>query len=177
MKNDPEFAAKVNAYLALEDVPPYHGETEVLHFLELLRDKIGFDAVAAKVTNPLKNRKIAAYYGCLLLRPSKVMRMDDPENPQIVEDLVKALGGEAVYFPARNTCCGGYVTLEDPESAKKKSNAVSASAKNHGADAIVTACPLCRYNLEKNGSELPVIYFTELVAEAFGLKEDGNGNK
>ena len=62
--------------------------------------------------------------------------------------------------------------VEDAESAKKKSTGVVSSAKNHGADMIVTACPLCKYNLVKNGSELPVIYFTELLAEALGVKED-----
>ena len=113
----------------------------------------------------------------MLLRPGKVMGFDDPENPQIMEDFIKALGADAVIYPSRNECCGGYVALEDAESARKKSNKVSESAKNHGADMIVTACPLCKYNLVKNGSELPVIYFTELLAEALGVKEDGGDDE
>ena len=100
--------------------------------------------------------------------------MDDPENPQIIEDLIRALGGEPVIYPARNECCGGYVAMEDAESAKKKSASVWESAKNHGAEMIITACPLCRYNLIKNGSTLPVVYFTELLAEALGVKEDSD---
>lgn len=100
--------------------------------------------------------------------------MDDVENPRIMEDFIRALGAEPVIYPARNECCGGYVALEDPASAKKKSNAVAHSAANHGAEAIVTACPLCKYNLVKNGSELPVVYFTELLAEALGVKEDAD---
>lgn len=173
IKNDGDFTLRMNNYLAQDKEPssPYNGETKVLHFLELLRDEIGFDKVAEAVKKPLTGKKIAAYYGCLLLRPSKAMEMDNPENPKIIEDLIRALGGEAVIYPARNECCGGYVALEDELSAKKKSNSVVASAKNHGADMILTACPLCRYNLIKNGSELPVVYFTELLAEALGLKE------
>lgn len=167
---DPEFAGKVNRYMAPD--APYDGSTKVYHYLELLRDVVGFDKIKEKVVNPLGGEKIAAYYGCLLLRPGKVMQMDDPENPKIIEDLIRALGGEPVIYPARNECCGGYVTLESPALAKKQSNTVSASAKGHGAVRMVTACPLCKYNLVKNGSEVPVVYFTELLAEALGVKEE-----
>lgn len=176
MQTDDDFAAKVNLYMAQDKNPsePYSGETEVYHYLELLRDKVGFDKIREAVVNPLKGRKIAAYYGCMLLRPGKVMNFDDPENPQLMEEYIKALGAEPVSYSMRNECCGGYVALEDAESARKKSNAVSQSAVNNGADMIVTACPLCKYNLVKNGSSIPVIYFTELLAEALGVKEDNN---
>ena len=169
---DSEFASRVNNYMAEDEA--YNGEAEALHFLELLRDKVGYDKVKEKVVNSLAGKKIAAYYGCLLLRPNSVMRMDDPENPSIMEDLIRALGAEAVVYPYRNECCGGYVAIDDPASAKKKSAKVADSAKEKGADIIVTACPLCKYNLEKNGSDIPVVYFTELLAEALGVKEDGN---
>ncbi len=176
MQTDDDFAAKVNLYMAQDKNPsePYSGESEVYHYLELLRDKVGFDKIREAVVNPLKGRKIAAYYGCMLLRPGKVMNFDDPENPQLMEEFIKALGAEPVSYSMRNECCGGYVALEDAESARKKSNAVSQSAVNNGADMIVTACPLCKYNLVKNGSSIPVIYFTELLAEALGVKEDNN---
>lgn len=170
MANNQEFSDKANRYMALDE--EYRGETEVLHFLELLRDKVGFDAIKAQVVKPLTGKKIGAYYGCLLLRPSKVMQMDDPENPTIMEDFIKAIGATPVIYGYRNECCGGYVALECPESAKAKSNNVTRNAKERGAEMIVTACPLCKYNLVKNGSEIPVVYFTELLAEALGVKED-----
>ena len=145
-----------------------------MHYFELLRDVVGFDKIKEKVVNPLTGRKIAAYYGCLLLRPGKVMAFDDPENPAIMEEFIRAIGAEPVIYPYRNECCGGYVALEDPDSAKKKSNAVTNSAESHGAELAVTACPLCKYNLVHNGSNIPVVYFTELLAEALGVKEDTN---
>ena len=172
MQNDEFFATRVNNYLAQDKAPTsYHGETEVLHFLELLRDKVGFDKVKAAVKNPLTGKKIAAYYGCLLLRPGKVMAFDDVENPTIIEDFIRAIGAEPVIYPTRNECCGGYIALEDAASAKKRSLNVSESAASHGAEMIVTACPLCKYNLAKNDSPIPVVYFTELLAEALGVKE------
>lgn len=174
MQNDADFAAKVNCYMSQDPEPavPYAGETQVYHYLELLRDVVGFDKIKEAVVKPLTGRKIAAYYGCLLLRPGKVMQMDDVENPVIMEDLIRALGAEPVIYARRNECCGGYVALEDPASAKKKSNAVSENAAAQGAELMVTACPLCKYNLVKNGSPVPVVYFTGLLAEALGVKED-----
>ena len=169
MQNDADFAMHVNRYMAPES---YDGSTRVLHYLEMLRDVVGFDTLKEKVVNPLSGKKIAAYYGCLLLRPGQTMQMDDVENPTILEDFIRALGAEPVIYAQRNECCGGYVAMEDPASAQKKSKKVLDSAASHGAELIVTACPLCRYNLEKNGeSELPVVYFTELLAEALGVKE------
>ncbi|MEE1318330.1 MAG: CoB--CoM heterodisulfide reductase iron-sulfur subunit B family protein, partial [Ruminococcus sp.] len=172
MQNDEEFADKVNRYMAPEE--PYNGETEVYHYLEMLRDLVGFDKIKEKVVNPLKGQKIAAYYGCLLLRPNKVMQMDDPENPSIIEDFIRAIGAEPVVYSLRNECCGGYIAMESPALAKKKSSSVVENAKSAGAEKMVTACPLCKYNLVKNGADIPVIYFTELLAEALGVKEDTN---
>ena len=172
MQTNAAFADKVNRYMANDG--GYQGEAEVYHYLEMLRDLVGFDKVKEKVVNSLKGKKIAPYYGCLLLRPGKVMRMDDPENPSIMEDLIRALGAEAVVYARRNECCGGYITVESPEAAKKNANAIIENAKAAGAEMIITACPLCKYNLEKCGADMPVVYFTELLAEALGVKEDTN---
>lgn len=166
---NPDFDMRVNNYLA-PDIE-YHGEAKVMHYLELLRDEIGFDELAKKVVKPLTGKKIAAYYGCLLLRPSKVLKFDDPENPEIMEKLIRALGAEPVMYPMRNECCGGYITLEDKAQAAKRSCAVTESAAEMGADFMITACPLCLYNLTKNtDGKLPVRYFTEVIAEALGIE-------
>ena len=108
MRVDENVSSKANNYLKFEE--PYRGETQVLHYLELLKNEIGFDEIAKKVVCPL-NRKIGAYYGCLLLRPSGVMAFDNPENPTIIEDFIRAVGGTPVVYPFRNECCGAYVAL------------------------------------------------------------------
>ena len=96
--NDEAFRNRANLYLAQdkEKREPYSGETKVMHYFELLRDVVGFDKIKEKVVNPLTGRKIAAYYGCLLLRPGKVMAFDDPENPAIMEEFIRAIGAEPV---------------------------------------------------------------------------------
>lgn len=172
MANDADFSLRANNYMQLDQ--PYKGETRVIHYLELLRDVVGFDNLKKAVVKPLTGKKIAAYYGCLLLRPSKVMQMDNPENPRIMEDFIRAIGAEPVLYANRNECCGGYAVMEDREIARKKSAAVMAGAADMQAEMMITACPLCQYNLKKNTpaeGQLPVYYFTELLAEALGVKE------
>ena len=169
MKNVEDIKTRANSYMDLET--PYGGETQVLHFLEVLRDRVGFDELKKKVVNPLTGRKIGAYYGCLLLRPSKVMGFDNAEDPTILEDFIRALGATPVVYPYRNECCGGYISIKEPEKATELCNKITGSAKSFEADCLVTACPLCKYNLNKSG-QLDVVYFTELLAEALGVKED-----
>jgi heterodisulfide reductase subunit B len=116
--------------------------------------------------------KIGAYYGCLLLRPSAVMQFDNPENPSIMEDFISAIGAAPVKFPYRNECCGGYLALEDRNCSRGASCRIMQSAAKHGAEALITACPLCLYNLNENGTgEIPVYYFTELLTAALGLQQ------
>jgi heterodisulfide reductase subunit B len=151
---------------------PYEGETNVLHYLEVLRDKVGFDKIKEKVVNPFTGRKIGAYYGCLLLRPGRILEFDNPENPTIIEDFIRAIGGEPVIYPYRNECCGGYISLKEKELSKSMCDKIQESAEGFGAEMLITACPLCLYNLNKSTSgNLPVYYFTELLAEALGVKE------
>ena len=169
MQCDETIRDRANTYLQLDK--PYEGEATVLHYLEVLRDAVGFDKLKEKVVKPLTGRKIGAYYGCLLLRPSAEMAFDDPENPTILEDFLRAIGAEPVIYAQRNECCGGYVTLEKRDFAKKRVAAIEDNAAALSAEALVTACPLCMYNLRENGNGMPVYYFTELLAEALGLKE------
>lgn len=164
LKTDENFRKKANLSLGLET--PYCGETRVLHYLELLRDDIGFDRVRAAVAHPLTGEKIGAYYGCMLLRPGKQLKLDDPENPTVMEALIRACGAEPVVYAQRNECCGGYQVLENKALATRRATEIAANARTQGAQSLVTACPLCQYNLSRVASNVPVYYFTELLARA-----------
>ena len=168
MANVADIRDRANAYMGNET--PYTGETRVLHYLEVLRDVVGFENLKKQVVKPLTGRKIGAYYGCLLLRPSDVMGLDDPEDPKLLEDFIRALGAEPVIYPYRNECCGGYISIKQKEQADNLCNTIVESAAGFEADCLVTACPLCKYNLNRSG-KLPVVYFTELLAEALGIEE------
>ena len=168
---DENFRTKATNYM--KPAVPYDGSTKVVHFLEYLRDELGFDELKKRVKNPLRGRKIGAFYGCMVLRPSRELAFDDPENPQIFEDFVRALGAEPVKYAYRNECCGAYVALDDKKSAEAQVDRALFSATDAGCAELVTACPLCMYNLVENATShrLPVKYFTALLAEALGVKE------
>lgn len=171
MKTNEDIRTRANNYMQLNE--PYAGETNVLHFLEVLRDRVGFDTLKKAVVNPLTGKKIGAYYGCLLLRPGKILGFDNPENPTIIEDFIRAIGATPVIYPYRNECCGGYISLREKEMAKNMCDKIKESAAGFGAEMLITACPLCMYNLNKSSeTDIPVYYFTELLAEALGVKEE-----
>jgi heterodisulfide reductase subunit B2 len=170
----PEMLERINWFTE----ETYEGKTRVSHFLEILRDEITWKTVSERVTKPLKGLKIAPYYGCLLLRPYDEINLDNPDNPRILHDCITALGGEPVDFPYQDECCGSYLLVSKPDLPEKLSQAVLNSARKNGAQAIMTACPLCQFNLDhpqraaagmRTGKELPVLYFTQLIAVALGL--------
>ncbi len=171
LATDADIRFRVNNYSRFDS--PYAGETQVVHYLEMLRDTVGFAAIAAKVKESLAGKKVAAYYGCMLVRPSDVMQFDQPDNPKIMEELITALGGTPVPYTKRTQCCGGYTTLGNKPLAEEMTDAVLSSAKAAGAELVITACPLCLYNLTENAgadARLPVKYFTEVLAEALGVE-------
>ncbi|MCG8502159.1 MAG: CoB--CoM heterodisulfide reductase iron-sulfur subunit B family protein [Firmicutes bacterium] len=173
MQTKEDMREKVNNYLQLDD--NYQGESKVIHYLELLRDEIGFETLAQKVKVPLKGRKVAAYYGCLLLRPKEIMNFDDPERPTVLEDFLESLGASAIHYPYKTECCGGYLSVDKEEVVEQMVDNIIRSALEQGAEEIVTACPLCKYNLENSRlcskGEISISYFTELLAEALDVKE------
>ncbi len=156
----------------------YEGGVNVVHFLEVLRDSVGFDKVKAAVKRPLAGIKTGAYYGCMLLRPFEDMGIDNAESPTIFEDLLKALGAEPVDFPNKIECCGAHLAMNNEAIVEKLSGNVMSSAVGSGAELIVTSCPLCQYNLEKSQageagqnagtSGVPVVYFTQMLGLALG---------
>jgi heterodisulfide reductase subunit B len=163
----------------------YRGEVEVKDILHLLRDDIGFDAVQAKVRNPLKGVKIASYYGCMVLRPPDEVAYDDPDNPRSLDDLMAALGAKPVDFPHKNECCGAYLAVKDTDITREMAYTILKSAQACGAEAVATNCPLCQFNLDKQQAEMqkrylgyrpiPVFYFSQLMGLALGLDASDYG--
>ncbi|MEE8354739.1 MAG: CoB--CoM heterodisulfide reductase iron-sulfur subunit B family protein [Candidatus Bathyarchaeia archaeon] len=180
-KEDPDKMEKIRGIMERE--PEYSGKVEVIHFLELLKEK-GWDTITGAVKMPLEGLKVAPYYGCLLLRPRE-FALDDPDNPRIIEDLLESLGAEVVDLPYKSKCCGAYHAVHMKEVAAELSHKILSQATEMGADMVVTACPLCEFNLGKRQHEIqrlhpefgsiPVVYYTQLMALAFGLNEEATG--
>ena len=176
MKENVEKRNTLNSFI--DEGIDYSGEVKVVHLLEVLRDEIGWGALAQKVKLPLRGLKVAPYYGCTLLRPREVA-IDSVENPTILREFLKALGASPVDFPESTRCCGSYQIISNPDDISEYARAILNSALSNGAEALVLTCPLCDYNLGQGQKELmkkhsefkgmPLFYFTQLLALALGL--------
>lgn len=159
----------------------YQGDLRVIHFVELLRDVVGLEAIAARVVQPLTGLRLAPYSGCLLLRPAAELGLDDPERPALLGRVLASLGCQVVGYSMAGECCGSYLAVSAPEAAAECTARVLLSAARAGADCVVAACPLCHFNLgtwqdatrrlHPSFGGLPVYYFTELMAWALGIEE------
>ncbi|MBN1887373.1 MAG: CoB--CoM heterodisulfide reductase iron-sulfur subunit B family protein [Thermoflexales bacterium] len=183
LREHPEQLERINWFISTDATSlgaSYQARVKVVHFLEMLRDELGWDALRQKISDSggserLKGLRVAPYYGCLLLRPPDEMGLDDPEAPAILSDFLRAVGAEPVEFPFQSECCGSYLAASQPDVPRALSQTIVEQAARAGAQAIVTACPLCQYNLDKQaaqaraGARLPIVYFTQLLAVALGL--------
>ncbi|MFC1859973.1 CoB--CoM heterodisulfide reductase iron-sulfur subunit B family protein [Chloroflexota bacterium] len=176
MRNDTEKRKTINSFM--DEEIDYNGEVEVIHLLEVLRDDIGWKTISDRLNVPLKNLKLAPYYGCTLLRPPEVA-IDQARRPAILHQLIQSLGAEAVDFPFATKCCGSFQAAGNREVALESAWNILSSALRWQAEAIVLTCPLCDFNLAGRQEELkqkyrefrgiPTLYFSQLLALALGL--------
>ena len=158
---------------------PSAGKIEVKHPLQVIIEDVGLEKVEEMASRKLQGLKVASYYGCLLVRPPSVINFDDPEDPQSMDNLVSALGGEALPWAFKTECCGASFSLSETDIVFELSGEILNEALEAGAECILVACPLCQSNLDlrQKGIEkrrgrkfnLPILYFTELLGLALGL--------
>ncbi|MHA1665295.1 MAG: CoB--CoM heterodisulfide reductase iron-sulfur subunit B family protein [Candidatus Njordarchaeales archaeon] len=176
LKHNPEDLDTINEFMSPEE---YNGGIEVVHLLQIIKDDIGFDRIAELTKKDLSNIKVAPYYGCVLVRP-KETAIDDPNEPTILEELIKSTGATAVENPLRTECCGSYNVVTNRELVKHRISNILKPIMHENIDFLVSVCPLCTFNLEfgikankkeLHGREIPVLYFTEFLALAFSLDD------
>lgn len=163
---------------------PVVGSTDVVNLIQVFQ-AIGIDAVKAKQTETLEKFKPACYYGCLLTRPPKTLQFDDCEDPTSMENFLAALGAKPVDWNFKTECCGAGMTLCDAGTVVDLAHKIVANAKKHGANVIVTACPMCQMNLDMRQADvekmfheeldMPICYLSDLVGLALGLSESELG--
>ena len=156
----------------------YSGKIKIHHAADLIWEKLGEKAISSKLKVSLKSLNPVCYYGCLTTRPPKVTDVKCPEDPQEIDEILKVLGADVRNWSYKTDCCGGNLMLTHPELAKKLVKKLYDMALEAGADCIVVGCPLCHSNLDTrqkeilsdNGAkyDIPIYYFTELMALAFG---------
>ncbi len=176
INDDEDTLVKIN-YQLEEDEETYEKDMEVKHFLEILRDSVGYDEISKKVVKPLKGMKVSPYYGCMLLHPEEA-KIDDEEMPDVLESLVESLGAELVMSPLFKYCCGSYHIVDQEDIVSSQVQKIVEAATRRGANSLVVACPLCAYNIDQQQKAMakispsfrpiPVFYFTQLMAIAMG---------
>lgn len=186
MDGNPELARKINSTIIQEG--NYKGTVDVKSMLQYFYEDIGLETIRSKVTKKLSGLKVACYYGCLLTRPKAITQFDSPEYPVSMDRIMEALGAEAMEFDYKTECCGASFSISNTDIVLSLSGKILEVAKESGAHLIVVACPLCQSNLDMRQPDIektsgrkyaiPVLYFTQLMALAFGFpREDLRLNK
>jgi len=185
LEKDAALKAKINAKLASEGLH-YEGKAELLHVFELLHDGVGKERIAAAVTKPLTGFKFGAHPGCHSIRPSKLGRPDDSENPRKLDDLINWTGAQAVEYPGKIDCCGSSLASASGKTVMEIAGEKLKTIKGLALDGLVTTCPFC-FKVYDNRQraiattigdrtlEVPVFYYTQLLGLAMGLRQEQLG--
>ena len=178
---DSELRARVNENLVAVGVPPYERNVEVRHFLWEIAEGDGYELLQKVAHKGLKGLKVAPFYGCQILRPSKIQGFEDPDRPWSLERIITACGGEPVDYPAKIKCCGFPIIQAREDVALGELIQPIEQAYEAGADCIVTPCPLCHLSLDAWQSKLkkqtgrdfkmPILHLAQLVGVAAGLAD------
>ena len=177
LKKDPDLAEHVNFALE-EDNLHFNGNVNIKHLIEVFANDLSTEEIQSKVSRPLEGIRVAPYYGCQIVRPQK--EKENVEQPQFFEKILSAIGATPVNYPLKMRCCGGSLILSSRTAALSMVRNLLQCAVDSQATVIATACPMCQVNLEVYQQQVnlefgtnfsfPVMYFTQLIGLAFGIK-------
>ncbi len=178
LKENEDLKARINKVLSRTG-KEFKGSIEVRHFLQVLKDDIGLKHLKQSVIRPLSKLKVAAFYGCHALRPSALLKLDDPERPRILETLIETLGATNVEYGNKLKCCGGLLRGVSDDLALDMARDKLANTSKAGVDCITTLCPFCFVALDigqiqmrskfNENYDIPVLHYSELLALALGI--------
>jgi succinate dehydrogenase / fumarate reductase cytochrome b subunit len=180
LRNDEALRARVNENLLAVGSPPYEGTVEVKHLLWLIAEGDGYEQLKGVAHKGLKGMKVAPFYGCQILRPSKLLGFEDPDKPSSLERIIEACGGEPIDYPAKIKCCGFPIIAAREEVALGELIQPIEQALDAGAEAMVTPCPLCHLSLDAWQGKLeaatgrtlgmPILHLSQLIGVAAGFE-------
>ena len=180
LKEDPGKRRSVNEVLSKIN-RTYNAKTGIKHIIEVFTNDIGIDKIKSSVKNPLEGLKVAIHYGCHFLKPRKIRGHGSSEKPHVLEDIVKALGAEPIYYKEKLLCCGagGGVRAGNLDTALEITARKLESVKEAGADCILHPCSFCHFQFDRGQVELrerkgiefdvPVIHLVQLIGLAVGI--------
>jgi succinate dehydrogenase / fumarate reductase, cytochrome b subunit len=181
LQNDDVLRERVSDNLETVGAPRYSGAVEVKHLLWLIAEGDGYERLKEVAHKGLKGLRVAPFYGCQILRPSKLLGFEDPDRPWSLEAIIEACGGEPVDYPAKIKCCGFPIIQAREETALGELIQPIEQSVEAGADAMVTPCPLCHLSLDAwqqkleaqtgKSYQMPILHLSQLVGVAAGLED------
>lgn len=179
---DGHFRSRVDELL---DQPSVENLPDATSIMQVIGNNCSEKQISARVKKPLKGLRLAAYYGCLMSRPAKIMDFEDPENPTLMERLLAACGAEMVDFPLKTVCCGASFGIPERALTARNSGKILEMAAILNVDAVVVACPLCQMNLDLRQKQaaravdrhlhIPILYFTQMMGLAMNIAPENLG--
>ena len=181
LKKNPELKNRISEVIEMD----YRGTSRIMNVIEWIHQYI-IPKLEEKITKPF-DHKVACYYGCLLVRPDKVLNYDRAEDPQTLDIVMQKLGADTVDYPFKTECCGAGLSISRTDIVSKLSGRIIEDAEHRGAEAIIVACPMCHSNLDmrrpdinkywKAEYKIPVIFVTQAIGLAIGLSPKSVGLK
>ena len=182
LDREDDYRAKINAQLAEEGLEYKPGLT-IKNFMWVLVEDFGLDKLKEQVTRPLSGLRCGPFYGCYILRPSRILGMEEhPERDTYLEQIIEALGASPVDYEGKNKCCGFPILTNNRKNSLTQAGTHLAEAQDKGADCLVTPCPLCHLNLDaqqpsaaqviERELNLPILHLPQLIGLAIGIDKD-----
>lgn len=181
LDNDPKLFTRTNETLAKINMQ-YSGKVKIKHLLWTLIEDYGLSKLKQQTVRPLRDLKVAPFYGCYILRPVEALQFENHEKPSSLEKVIKILGGEPVPYDGETKCCGFPILFVQRETAFEMAGNYICNAQRAGADFMVTPCPLCHISLDtyqrkalkqvqiKSSIHLPIMHFSQLIGLAIGVR-------
>jgi len=187
LTTQPEYLQEINLLLKEEGLI-YRGTTTIKHFLWILLEDVGEETLRRHIITPLTGLRAAPFYGCYIQRPTEALGFDHhPDRGRSLERIIEILGAEVVDFPGKTRCCGFPILTINEKNSLTMVATHTQDAKSHGADIMVTPCPLCHLNLDgmqakaagQAGAsiDLPILHLPQLLGLAMGLEPSTLGLK
>ncbi len=184
LKHDEGLRKKIDSLLAEEGLN-YSGTIRFWHLIDLLHDVVKKEVIQTSVKKRLDGLRLASHYGCHIIRPSTLGRIDDPENPRKLDDLIELLGAKSLPYPEKLDCCGAMLLWSRRDGAFTFSGLKLKAVQDQGFDGLVVSCPACHMMFDARqkvsaatvGAQLnlPVLYFSQLLGVAMGINEERLG--
>jgi heterodisulfide reductase subunit B len=184
LSHNEKMKQEINTILKEEELQ-YQSKVKIWHTIDFLHDKIGEEPIRKAVAHPLSGFKFAVHYGCHILRPSSVGTVDDPENPQKLDQLIEWLGAKSTPYAEKLDCCGSMLMLSHPDAAFTFTGLKLKAVQDLGADALVDTCPSCHnmFDMRQKSAaattgaklNLPILYYTQLLGLAMGISQEKLG--